>query len=178
MNFIMTRGKIIFMDNISIVFSKQFTNRVEQILHSPCNIPGKMFEMTMVVDSNLHKKEILNTIPKLLLILKRHSEVFRNVRLNIVNWYDDNNIINQVVPMSMAMLESRYNDYKQNISIKSYDRLMNNLKLFHARSKLIIIVTDGSYQASPKEELLKIMQPFLNRKVMNVVVSADDIKIE
>ena len=80
--------------------------------------------------------------------------------------------------MSMAMLESRYNDYKQNISIKSYDRLMNNLKLFHARSKLIIIVTDGSYQASPKEELLKIMQPFLNRKVMNVVVSADDIKIE
>ena len=45
------------------------------------------------------------------------------------------------------------------------------MKLFHARSKLIIVVTDGKYETGDESELKKLMQPFLYRKVMNVVVS-------
>ena len=48
---------------------------------------------------------------------------------------------------------------------------MQKLKLFHARSKLIIVVTDGQYEVGDETELKKVMQPFLYRKVMNVVVS-------
>lgn len=154
----------------SIIFNKQFTNKVEMILHSPCNIPSKMFEMTVVLDCNLTKEKAQEVVPHLLTTLKRHSEVFANVRLNMVRWLDDTAIINQVMPMSMAMLSSYYDDYEENRTLKDYQTLMKNLKLFHARSKLIIVVTDGKYETGDEENLKKIMQPFLYRKVMNVVV--------
>lgn len=155
----------------SIIFDKQFTNKVEMILHSPCNIPSKMFEMTLVLDRSLSKEVVAELVPHLLKTLKRHSEVFANVRLNMVKWIDDDHIDNQIIPMSMAMISSHYESYEQNVTIKKYQSLMQNLKLFHARSKLIIVVTDGRYDVGDEEELRKIMQPFLYRKVMNVVVS-------
>lgn len=154
----------------SIIFNKQFTNKVEMILHSPCNIPNKMFEMTVVLDQNLEQEKVREIVPELLKILKRHSDVFANVRLNMVHWMDDDNIHNQVIPMSMAMISSHYENYEQNISSKRYDKLMENLKLFHARSKLIIVVTDEKYEIGDEEELRKIMQPFLYRKVTKVVI--------
>lgn len=154
----------------SIIFNKQFTNKVEMILHSPCNIPNKMLEMTVVLDCSLSKEKAKEVVPHLLKTLKRHSEVFANVRLNMVRWQDDTNMKNQVMPMSMAMLSSYYDDYEENSTSKDYQRLMKNLKLFHARSKLIIIVTDGAYETGNEDELKNIMQPFLYRKVMNVVV--------
>ena len=42
--------------------------------------------------------------------------------------------------------------------------------MFHARSKLIIVVTDGTYDMGDDAELKKVMQPFLYRKVMQVVL--------
>lgn len=154
----------------SIIFNKQFTNKVEMILHSPCNIPNKMFEMTVVLDCSLSQERVKEIVPHLLRTLKRHSDVFGNVRLNMVRWIDDDFIKNQVMPMSMAMLSSYYEDYQQNQTTKDYQNLMKNLKLFHARSKLIILVTDGTYELGNEDELTKIMQPFLYRKVMNVIV--------
>ena len=162
--------------NLSIIFDKQFTNKVEMILHSPCNISGKMFEMTVVIDRNLSKDVVTQLVPHLLKTLKRHSEVFLNVRLNVVSWIEDSRISNQIVPMSMAMLGSHYEGYEQNTVSKDYKALMQNLKLFHARSKLIIVVTDGAYEQGDTEELKKVMQPFLYRKVMHVVVK-DTIEI-
>lgn len=154
----------------SIMFNKQFTNKVEMILHSPCNIPNKMLEITVVLDQNLSLDTVKEIVPDLLKTLKRHSEVFLNVRLNMVRWLDDNCINNQVVPMSMAMISSHYDDYVKHITAKRYDKLMEKLKLFHARSKLIIVVTDEKYDIGDEEELRKIMQPFLYRKVMKVVI--------
>ena len=58
--------------NPSIIFDKQFTNKVEMIMHSPCNIPGKMFEMTVVLDKNLSKETVSEIVPHLLKVLKRH----------------------------------------------------------------------------------------------------------
>lgn len=160
----------------SIIFDKQFVNKVEMILHSPCNIPSKMFEMTVVLDRNLSKEAAREMVPHLLKVLKRHSEVFANVRLNMVKWVDDEQIQNEIIPMSMAMISSRYDSYEQKENPKSYQTLMQYLKLFHARSKLIIIVTDGNYETGDEAELKKIMQPFLYRKVMNVIVG-DTIEI-
>ena len=160
----------------SIIFDKQFTNKVEMILHSPGNIPNKMFEMTVVLDQSLEKDVLKEIVPHLLKTLKRHSETFTNVRLNVVRWLDDEHISNQVLPMSMAMLSSHYDDYQQNEVTKNYQQLMENLRLFHARSKLIIVVTDEKYEKGDEGTLRKIMQPFLYRKVMNVIVG-DTIEI-
>ena len=160
----------------SIIFDKQFINKVEMILHSPCNIPSKMFEMTVVLDGNVSKEDIKEILPHLLKKLKMHSEVFANVRLNVVRWMGDGQIENKIVPMSMAMLASKYDDFEQNVVVKNYQELMKNLKLFHARSKLIIIVTDAGYEKGDEAELKSLMQPFLYRKVMNVVIG-DTIEI-
>ena len=160
----------------SIIFDKQFVNKVEMILHSPCNIPSKMFEMTMVLDRNLSKDEAAEIVPHLLKVLKRHSEVFRNVRFNMVHWRTNETITNQVIPMSIAMLGSHYEDYESHYQAKDYSCLMQNLKLFHARSKLILVITDGNYEISDEVELKKMMQPFLYRKVMNVVIG-DNIEL-
>ena len=78
----------------SIMFNKQFTNKVEMILHSPCNIPNKMLEITVVLDQNLSLDTVKEIVPDLLKTLKRHSEVFLNVRLYMVRWLDDNCINN------------------------------------------------------------------------------------
>ena len=160
----------------SILFQKQFINKVEQILHSPCNIPNKMLEMTVVVDQNLSKEKVKEVIPNLLKMLKRHSEVFRNVRFNMVHWRTNETITNQVIPMSIAMLGSHYEVYESQYQAKDYSCLMQNLKLFHARSKLILVITDGNYEISDEVELKKMMQPFLYRKVMNVVIG-DNIEL-
>lgn len=157
--------------NFSIVFNKQFTNKVEMILHSPGNTPGKMFEMTLVIDRNLKKEDVEEIVPHLLRTLKRHSEVFLNVRLNVVSWIEDETIKNEITPMSIAMIKSYYERYEQNIAEKSYLKLMENLKLFHARSKLIILVTDGMYDKSDEEGIKKVMQPFLFRKMLGIVVN-------
>ena len=140
------------------------------ILHSPCNIPNKMFEMTVVLDCSLSQEKMKEVVPHLLKTLKRHSDVFANVRLNMVRWLDDDSIKNQVMPMSMAMLNSYYEDYESKQVTKDYQKLMQNLKLFHARSKLIIVVTDEKYGVKNEEVLKRIMQPFLYRKVMKVIV--------
>ena len=79
--------------------------------------------------------------------------------------------MNEITPMSMAMIKSYYEKYEQNIINKSYLTLMKNLKLFHARSKLVILVTDGMYDKSDEEEVKRAMQPFLFRKVLRVVVN-------
>ena len=154
----------------NIIFDKQFVNKVEMILHSPCNIPSKMFEMTVVLDRNLSKDMAETIVPHLLKVLKRHSEVFANVRLNMVKWEEDDKIVNQIIPMSMAMISSCYKDYEQVVCEKQYPLLMENLKLFHARSKLILVVTDGTFKIGDQEELKKVMQPFLYRKVLKVTV--------
>ncbi len=165
------------MEDISIVFLKQFTDRVERILHSPCYSPSKILEMALVIDESICKEYIEKTIPTLLKRLKMHSEVFANVRLNIVNWKADEDIKNNVVPMSMAMIPSYYDRYEQNDGIKTYEKLMEYLKLFQARSKLIIVITDGKYQVDNEDNLKKIMQPFLHRKVMEIVVENESIRI-
>ena len=152
-----------------LIFFKKFTNEVERVLHSPGNIPGKTFEMSIVIDESLSKETVENVVPKLLQKLKRHSDVFANVRLNMVSW-NKTSINNRILPMAMAMISTTYTGYEQRKEDKDYNELMKNLRLFHARSKLIILFTDGEYSISSKEELEALMKPFLQRKLIRVLV--------
>ncbi|HEX3076720.1 MAG TPA: hypothetical protein VHQ24_07655, partial [Lachnospiraceae bacterium] len=42
----------------------------------------------------------------------------------------------------------------------------HHLKLFHARSKLILILTDGNYQILDEDSMKEHLQPFLYRKLI------------
>ena len=156
--------------NVSPVFLMKLKNTVERILHVPGNYTGGILEMAVVLDHNVSREDIKELVPQLFRTLKMHSEVFRNVRLNIVQWELDETITNQVTPMSMAGLGSYYESYENQIKKKDFLKLMQYLKLFQARAKLIILVTDGENEEGTPESLKAAMQPFLDKKLMQIIV--------
>ena len=163
--------------NLSPVFLMQFKNTVERILHVPGNYNGGILEMAVVLDHNVSREMAQELVPQLLRTLKMHSEVFRNVRLNIVQWESDEVIKNQVTPMSMAGLASYYESYGQQTICKDVKKLAQYLKMFQARAKLIILITDGANEEGTAESLKTVMLPFLDKKWMWVVLSGDALTI-
>lgn len=158
---------------LSAVTLMSFKNTVERILHVPGNYSGGILEMAVVLDHSLTRENVANYVPELLGSLKRHSEVFRNVRLNIVDWESDGQMSTEVRPMSMAMTHSFFSEYEMHDAKKHLETLVAYLKLYHARSKLIILVTDGSYLVECEEEIESAMRPFLDKKMMQVVLGED-----
>ncbi len=156
--------------NLSPVFLMQFKNTVERILHVPGNYKGDILEMAVVLDHNVSREAVQELVPQLFRSLKMHSEVFRNVRLNMVQWESDEKIANQVTPMSVAGLTSYYESYECRQVTKDFQKLVQYLKLFQARAKLIILITDGTNEEGSTEMLKAAMQPFLDKKLMQIVI--------
>lgn len=163
--------------NQSPVFLKNFKNIVDRILHVPGNFTEPVLEMAVVIDNNLSREQVRDYLPDLLGTLKMHSEVFRNVRLNVVQWRADEEMICKVSPMSVVQLSSYYEDYEQCVKRKTFEKLISYLKLFQARAKLMILLTDGNYQVEQEELLQQAMQPFLEKKMMQVVLTGDGADI-
>lgn len=165
------------MANFSPFFLQQFKNSVERILHVKGNYNGGILEMAVVLDHNLPKETITEVVPRLLRTLKMHSEVFRNVRLNVVDWMADDSIRNKVSPMTMLLMESYYADYVMCKNTKKMKNLVDYLKLFQARAKLVILITDGAHEIENEEELQRAMQPFLGKKFMQVVFTEEGMQV-
>ena len=163
--------------NFSPVFLMNFKNTVERILHVKGNYNGGILEMAVVLDHNLSRETMQEIVPQLFRTLKMHSEVFRNVRLNMVQWQSNEEISNQVSPMSMAGLSSYYEEYECKAVKKDWFKLVQYLKMFQARAKLIILITDGKNEEVSAEQLKREMQPFLDKKLMQVIVG-EEIKIQ
>lgn len=163
---------------LPLLFAKQLKDTVERILHVPGNYDGNILEMTVVVDSHLSKEEVQDLLPKLLRTLKMHSRIFQNVRFNFVLWKSDEQISHQVCPMTMAMMDSFYQDYEQEETEKHLENLAAYLKKFHARSKVILVLTRGAYQVKDREELHRQMQPFLEKKWMFLIKREEEWELE
>lgn len=164
--------------NLSPVFQKQFKNTVERILHVPGNFTGPVLEMAVVIDKSLKKEQVQAYLPALLKMLKMHSDAFRNVRLNVVFWHADGHIQTETFPMSKVMIDSFYENYESRKQTKTLEGLVDYLKMYQARSKLIILLTDGSFQIADGKMLAQAMQPFLFRKLMQVVLYEDGTELK
>jgi len=162
--------------NLSPVFLMQFKKTVERILHVPGNYKGGVLEMAVVLDHNVSREAVQDLVPQLFRSLKMHSEVFRNVRLNMVHWESDDTIAGQVAPMSMAGMTSYYEAYECRTVRKDFMKLVQYLKLFQARAKLIILITDGANEEGTGETLKAAMQPFLDKKLMQII-AGEEMKI-
>lgn len=163
--------------NLSPVFLMKFKNTVERILHVKGNYTGGILEMAVVIDHSVPKESAQTVVPQLLRTLKMHSEVFRNVRLNVVEWCSDDLITAQVSPMSMAGMSGYYEGYIQQKEKKDILKLVSYLKLFQARSKMIILLTDVECEAFAQDSVKTAMQPFLDKKLMQVVVSGETLEV-
>lgn len=165
------------MEQLSVVTLMKFKNTIERILHVKGNYQGGILEMTLVVDGSLEITKRKELIPKLIYALKQQGEVFRNVRFHYSIWHSDMEITDKVCPMMLAMTDTFYEEQKGQEHKKSLEKLIDYLKKFHARSKIIILVTDGKYHIECEEKLKERMQPFLDKKLMFLMADGENIDI-
>lgn len=161
---------------LSPVFLKQFKDTAERIFHVPGNYRGGILEMTVVLDGGLSKEEVCGLLPPLLKSLKLHSKVFQNVRFHFVSWKSEEELTDRVCPMMMAMTKGFYEGYECHKEKKRFELLAGYLKKFHARSKLIVVLTDGERYVEDEGALNRELQPFLGKKMM-CVECGEEIRI-
>lgn len=158
---------------MDLIFRKNLKNAVERVLHVPHNYTGGILEMTFVVDYTLPTETAVSMIKETAAVLRSHSQIFQNVRLNLLHWKEDGVLINQPVPISMLQLGRGLEDYETLPCEKSLDALTDTLKRFHARSKLIICLLGTGAVVLDKERSRKNLQPFLGRKSIFLCMPGD-----
>lgn len=147
-------------------------NGVMRILHVPGNYNGGILEMAIVADYHMPYEELTETSRKIANGLKHQNETFRNVRLNLIKWVSDEQIIKELSSLPKLQMGSAYEDYAKTTEDKTLDELLRQLKLFYARSKVIIVLTDGSYYIKDEKAVWEHLNPFLRRKLL-IVQPAD-----
>lgn len=144
----------------------QIAKRVDAILHVPGNYRGGNLEMTIVIDTSLERTDFGETVAAVARALKRGNEIFRNVRLNLVLWGKEMTV--DVVPMAMLMTGGAFRDYQCCPLKKRYEELFAYLKKFHARSKVVLVFTDGQNEVSDMQAAREALTPFLKSKLLLV----------
>lgn len=155
---------------ISPVFLHKLHDKTERILHLPGNFTGAVLEMTLVMDAHVPAERMQECVSILIRCLKQQGEVFRNVRFNVVSWKRDEEITTKVCPMLSAGTAGFYADYIQTEQEKKIEKLYQYLKFYHARSKLILLVSDSEYTVGDETEKNAALRPFLSRKLLVIHV--------
>lgn len=144
----------------------QIKNAVTRILHAPGNFNGGILEMAIVADGHIPVEELKADLKKIAQMLKK-DDTFRNVRLNLIKWISEDCIEKEVIPMMYLLTGSVFEkQLETETGTKTLDELFRQLKLFYARSKVILVLTDGSYEVADKEAVKAYLQPFLARKLL------------
>ena len=148
-------------------------NSVEMVLHVKGNYSGGILEMAFVVDKGLSRRVSAEVLSEIAAALKRHSEVFKNARVNLV-FASEGKITSKPVPLPVLIMSAErvikegFEDDTENNSGTGLDLapLCANLKLFQARSKLIIMLLGSRIYISDGKAYDEAMKPFLSKKLI------------
>ena len=149
----------------------QLNKQVDRILHAPGNQPAgkQQLEMAFVFDGSGEKEYIKSTVQDAVAALKSHDKIFQNVRSNVICW-DYEKISTEIMPMSFIQMGKPFLE-RENGKVDKFpklDELCEYLKLYHARSKCIILFTQGNYELGDKERVKQRLSPFLKHKLLLV----------
>lgn len=151
------------------VYNLQLHNQIDRVLHVPGNYRGGILEMAVVIDCAYSADAIRVLCQDLAMSCKKQSEIFRNVHLNKVEWRKDQ-ITSELSSLAHLQIGSCFEHYEQELAQeKAPEKLMDYLKRFQARSKLIFLLTPGENileNAEEKEALIQAMNPFLKQKLI------------
>lgn len=158
--------------SLSPVRNLQLHNQIERVLHVPGNYQGGILEMALVVDRMYDRETVRALCADIIESCKKQSEVFRNIRLNMVMWSGEE-IRTEATAAAYVQMGTFFETYEQEdiSSNKNTVELMEYLKKFHARSKLIIILVRDQEKfcaVSEPEKLRQAMSPFLKQKLVLV----------
>lgn len=161
---------------LTAVQKMQLHNQIERVLHVPGNYRGGILEMALVIDCTYEKEAVRSLCADIMTSCKNQSEIFRNVRLNMVLWSADG-IRSEVMAAACVQMGACFDDYEpveESGSMRT-EEILEYLRKFHARSKLILLLTpDGERvcQASQPERARAALQPFLKQKLVLVCPEA------
>lgn len=151
----------------------QIKNAIRRVLHVPGNYTGGILEMAIVADYAIPKEELTENVRQIVNTLKHQDETFRNVRLNLIKWVSDDCIKKEVSSLTVLQMGRGFEEYEQfaerpGKNEKTVDELFRQLKLFYARSKVILVLSDGAYKVAKESSVKAHLQPFLGRKMIFV----------
>lgn len=142
----------------------QIAKRADEILHVPGNYRGGNLEMAVVIDESLSPEKFQDAVARVVRALKRSNEIFRNVRLNLVFWGQE--ISARTVSMAMLVTGGAFGEYRPCPQKKRYEDLFAYLKKFHARSKVVLVFTDGNNEVADAQAAREALSPFLKGKLL------------
>ena len=125
--------------------------------------------MTIVISSRLDVVFLQENVKAIVDALKRSNELFRNVRLNLVRAREEGGFENEVVPLIFLQTGKAFEPkehFGESMPTASLSEICSYLKIFHARSKLILIFTDAEYDLGEKAKLKDALNPFLKQKLL------------
>lgn len=147
---------------------------VERILHSPGmklyrtsseSMARLPLELAVIIDSSLAKEEASETVGELAAVLKSFGEAFRNVRVNVLWWKTEQEIVQQICPLAALQMSSLFETYEKNEEEKTADYLTAYMRKFQARSKIVFLAaSENTWKVECPEEVRCQMQPMLHRK--------------
>ena len=199
------------MDIRTQILWNQIKNEVDRILHMPNSgfyggqtQERRILEMTLVIDRRIPTDALEAFLPDLVRSLKRHDDVFRDVRMNLVEWTADGTCNNTVVPMLRLTMSGFYEELERErctggnwvaaenqaaggdqvaagnqtaAKQKTYQNLYAYLKKFHARSRLVILLCAAGHADGDAEEKKKELLPFLWRKLIRIQMENGEITL-
>ncbi|MBD5549213.1 MAG: hypothetical protein HDQ97_17820 [Lachnospiraceae bacterium] len=161
---------------MEVLLRMNLKNAVERVLHVPGNYSGGILEMTLVIDCALQADYVKIMAADIAATLRSHSEIFRNVRLNLLYWESDEKFENHVIPISFLQMSNFFETYSVVQMEKALDELSAKLKLLHARSKLIIVLAGENILIRDREEVKRNMYPFLGKKSLFLCQNDPEMK--
>lgn len=155
----------------------QINKQVDRILHTPGNMPvgkaGKesQLEMAFVIDCSSDEEFLKESLKEVVTSLKRHDQIFQNVRSNVVYWHapeEEKELETQVMPMSFLQIGKAFEQEAFHFvdNCVNFDNLCAYLKKFHARSKCILVMTEGKYEMVDNKKVFESLNPFLKSKLL------------
>ena len=160
--------------SISGLKALQISKMADHILHVPGNYRGGNLEMTVVISSRLEIISLKENLKAVTDALKRSNEVFRNVRLNFVCVREDGSFENKVIPLVFLQTGKCFETEDEwQMPSTPLSELFAYLKLFHARSKIVLIFADRDYDLGDKEKAKEALNPFLKQKLL--LIAEDDV---
>ena len=158
--------------SLTPVQNMQLHNQIERVLHVQGNYRGGILEMAVVIDRTYEREQVQTLCADIIASCKRQSEVFRNVRLNMVLW-SGAEIRTETVASAYVQMGTFFTDYEKadDAAVMRTEEIMEYLKKFHARSKLILLLTpdrERLYRTTEPERLRQAMNPFLKQKLVLV----------
>lgn len=157
---------------LTSVMKLQLHNQIERVLHVKGNYQGGILEMAVVIDCSYEKEELKQLCADIIALCEKQSEIFRNIRLNMVLWGSDG-ITSETAASAYVQTGTYFDGYEEqkDVSCMQAEEIMEYLKKFHARSKLILLLTPDSARLAKitdPDRMGQAMNPFLKHKLIIV----------